>query len=107
MSHDNPTMESLACTVVRSGAPFVSKQGLSCAPGISAETAGAKAIHLELVTIPPGGRAKAHKHNMHETALYIVSGEAEMYVGERLEQHVVAARGRFPIYPREYAAPAL
>jgi uncharacterized RmlC-like cupin family protein len=84
---------------VRAGTPFVSKQGLSCAPGISAQTAGAKGIHLEIITIPPGGRAKAHKHESHETAIYIISGETEMYAGERLEQHFVGRAGDFIYIP--------
>ena len=94
---DNP--QSSRCTVVRAGTPFTSKQGLSCAPGISAETADAKAIHLEIVTIAPGARAKAHKHAAHETAIYILSGEARMYVGEHLEEHVVNKAGDFIYIP--------
>jgi uncharacterized RmlC-like cupin family protein len=93
------TEQSRTCTVVRAGAPVLSKQGLICAPGISAQTAGAKGIHLEIVTIPPGGRAKAHKHDSHETAIYILSGEARMHFGERLEQHVVGSAGDFVYIP--------
>ena len=87
------------CAVVRAGVPFIGKQGLSYAPGISAETAGSKAIHLQLITIPPGGRAKAHKHEAHETALYVLSGEAGMYFGEKLEQHLVTRAGDFLYIP--------
>ena len=54
------------------------------APGISAESVHAQGIHLQVVTIPLGGRAKAHKHNGHETAIYILSGESDMWYGERL-----------------------
>jgi len=35
---------------------------------------------MHLLTIPPGGRGKAHLHANHETAIYILSGEAEMWV---------------------------
>jgi hypothetical protein len=56
------------CRVVRPGAEFVGKQALLYAPGISAESVDAQGIHLQVVTIPPGGRAKAHKHDGHETA---------------------------------------
>jgi uncharacterized RmlC-like cupin family protein len=31
-----------------------------------------------MVTIPPGTRANAHLHQNHETAIYVLSGEAEM-----------------------------
>ena len=46
-----------------------------------------------LLTIPPGGRGKAHLHANHETAIYILSGEAEMWHGERLQQHLVVHAG--------------
>ncbi len=40
---------------------------------------------MHLLTIPPGGRAKVHKHESHETAIYLMSGEAHVWFGERLE----------------------
>ena len=57
----------LECRVVRAGEPFVGKQGLVYAAAISAETVGARGIHMQVVRIPPGGRAKAHLHEAHET----------------------------------------
>jgi uncharacterized RmlC-like cupin family protein len=57
------------CAVVRAGASFIGKQGLAYAPGISAEAVGSKGIHVRILTIPPGGRAKAHKREGRETAL--------------------------------------
>ena len=71
------------------------KQGLTFAPGISSQSVGAKAIHLEILTIPPGARAKAHKHVSHETAIYMISGEATTYYGDRLDQSVVSRGGDF------------
>jgi uncharacterized RmlC-like cupin family protein len=100
MSPSSDVAEAPAtCTVVKAGAPFIGKQGLSYAPGISAETVGAKAIHLQIITIPPGARAKAHKHEAHETALYVLSGEAGMYFGDRLDQHLVSRAGDFVHIP--------
>jgi uncharacterized RmlC-like cupin family protein len=58
------------------------------APAISAETVGARAIHMQLLTIPPGGRAKAHKHAFHESAIYMLSGVGAMWYGDQLEHHV-------------------
>jgi len=87
------------CAVVRAGAPFIGKQGLSYTAAISAETVGARAIHMQMVTIPPGGRAKAHKHASHETALYVLSGEAAMDYGERLEHRLHAKPGDFVYIP--------
>jgi uncharacterized RmlC-like cupin family protein len=87
------------CVVVRPGAPFVGKQGLTYAAAISAETVGARAIHMQMVTIPPGGRAKAHKHAAHETALYVLSGESAMDYGEKLEHRIHANAGDFLYIP--------
>jgi uncharacterized RmlC-like cupin family protein len=87
------------CTVMHSQAAFVGKQGFSYAPAISAETVGARAIHLQIVTIPPGARAKAHKHEAHETAIYVLEGESGMHYGEKLEHHLVARAGEFLYIP--------
>jgi uncharacterized RmlC-like cupin family protein len=87
------------CQVVGPGAEFVSKQGNMSAPGIYAESVGALRINLQIVTIPPGWRAKAHKHDGHETALYILSGESGMWYGERLEEHLIAKAGDFVYIP--------
>jgi uncharacterized RmlC-like cupin family protein len=102
MPQNGATLDPPApCTLVRAGAPFIGKQGLSYAPGISAETVGSKAIHLQMITIPPGGRAKAHKHEAHETALYVLSGEAAMYFGEPLEHHLITRAGDYLYIPAD------
>lgn len=87
------------CAVLRAGAEFVGKQGFSYAPAVSAETVGARNIHMQLLTIPPGARAKAHKHESHETAIYVLSGESGMYYGERLENYMEARAGDFVYIP--------
>ena len=51
--------------------------------------------------MPPGGRAKAHKHHAHETAIYVLSGEAGMWYGERLEHHMVTHAGDFVYIPAD------
>ncbi|WP_035485670.1 cupin domain-containing protein [Geminicoccus roseus] len=89
------------CRVVRAGAAFTGKQALSYAPAISAESVGARGIHLQLVTIPPGGKAKPHKHAAHETALYVLSGRSGMWFGEKLEEHVAAEAGDFLYIPAD------
>ena len=88
-----------ACACLRTGEPFVGKQGFTYAPAISAETVGASAIHMQLLTIPPGARAKAHKHERHETAIHLLSGEVGMWYGERLENHMVNRVGDFVYIP--------
>ena len=87
------------CRVVSAGAPFLGKQGFNYAPAVSAETVLASAIHMQLLTIPPGGRAKAHKHEAHETASYVLSGEGRMWYGDRLEHHLVSRTGEFVYIP--------
>jgi len=101
-----PTMSSdrlgrATCRVVRTGADYIGKQGLSYAPGISAESVGASAIHLQLVTIPPGERAKAHKHQGHETAVYILSGGSGMWYGNDLAEHLFVSAGDFLYIPAD------
>jgi uncharacterized RmlC-like cupin family protein len=100
MSKNSATLNRPAvCAVLRAGAPFVGKQGLTYAPAVSAKTVGASAIHMQLLTIPPGGKARAHKHEAHETAIYVLEGEGAMYYGERLEHHLVCRAGDFIYIP--------
>ncbi len=94
MSHSDPV-----CRVLNAGEPFVGKQGFNYAPAVSAETVKSSALHMQLLTIPPGGRAKAHKHEAHETAIYVLSGEGRMWWGERLENHLVSPAGAFVYIP--------
>jgi len=91
--------KSGGCSTLKASQPFVGKQGFTYAPAISRETVGAIGIHMQLVTMPPGARAKAHKHEAHETALYVLSGESGTYYGERLEHHIVARAGEFLYIP--------
>lgn len=92
---------SAECRLLRAGAEFTGRQGLQYAVGISAESCGSRGIHMQLVTIPPGGRAKAHKHAMHETAIYALSGTTEVWHGQRLEHHAVVRQGDFFYIPAD------
>src|SRR5208337_846098 len=95
------TLDTPSCACLSAGEPFIGRQGFSYAPAISAETVGARGIHMQLLTIPPGARAKAHKHASHETAIHVLSGEAGMWFGERLERHMVARAGDFVYIPAD------
>jgi uncharacterized RmlC-like cupin family protein len=90
---------SAECRVLKAGGAFVGKQGLSYAAAVSAESVGSSHIHMQLVTIPPGASAKAHRHEAHETALYVLSGISGMWYGDNLEQHLEAAAGDFVYIP--------
>lgn len=80
---------------------FQGKQGLFYRPGISAESAGATGIHLQMVTIPPLARAKAHKHESHETAIYALSGVSCVWYGEHLEHHATVRPGDYFYIPAD------
>jgi uncharacterized RmlC-like cupin family protein len=87
------------CRLVRAGEEFLGKQGHLVAPGISAQSAGAQRIHLQIVRIPPAARSKAHKHEGHESAIYILSGESGCWYGEKLQHHLIARAGDFLYIP--------
>jgi uncharacterized RmlC-like cupin family protein len=77
MRDDSPP----SCQVFRAGETYAGKQGFDYFSGISAESAGSRGLCMHLLTIPPGGRAKAHMHRSHETAIYVLAGEGEMWHG--------------------------
>ena len=87
------------CRAVPASGEFVGKQGHLCAPGISAQSAGAQRIHLQIVRLPPGNRSKAHKHDDHETAIYILSDESGSWYGDELQRHLIARAGDFLYIP--------
>jgi len=39
-------------------------------------------------TVPPGGRAKAHMHEGHETAIFVLSGEVDKFVSPYVAQEL-------------------
>lgn len=87
------------CVVIRPDSAFSGKQGFSYFTGISRETAGSTGICMHMLTIPPGGRAKPHFHENHETAIYVISGEAGMWYGEELSQYLTMKPGEFLYIP--------
>jgi uncharacterized RmlC-like cupin family protein len=101
MKTQAPNTSSSSCRLMRPGKQFIGKQGLQYAVGISAESVGAQAIHMQLLTIPPGGRAYAHKHATHETAIYAISGESSVWHGQHLEHHTIVRPGDFFYIPAD------
>ena len=89
------------CRLLQAGETFTGKQGLQYNVGISAQSVGSQALHMQLVTIPPGGRARAHKHATHETAIYALTGESGIWHGERLEHHTIVRPGDFFYIPAD------
>jgi uncharacterized RmlC-like cupin family protein len=88
-----------ACRVIRPQTTYGGKQGFNYFEGLSKESVGSNGICLHLLTIPPGGRAKAHKHENHETAIYAIEGETVMWWGERLENKIVVKAGEMLYIP--------
>ena len=73
------------CRVIRGGDPFRGKQGMDYFAGISAQSAGASGLCMHLLVLPPGGRAKPHFHENHETAIFQLEGSTAFYHGPDLE----------------------
>jgi uncharacterized RmlC-like cupin family protein len=89
------------CRKIRPATTYDGKQGFSYFEGIAADTAGSQGICMHLLTIPPGGRAKAHKHATHETAIYMIDGVTTMFWGARLENRMEAAAGDLIYIPAD------
>jgi uncharacterized RmlC-like cupin family protein len=87
------------CKVVRPTDSYEGKQGLNYVAGVSAQTVGSTGLCMHLLSIPPGGRAKAHLHAEHETAIYVLSGEGEMWYGENLSERLTYKAGDFIYIP--------
>lgn len=98
---DTPTLDTAAAASVVPGGPARrSPQGPVYAPGISRQTVGARALFLGLVTLPPGERTRAHIHEQHESAFYMLSGnELEVFSGEALDHRCVCRPGDFLFIP--------
>ena len=91
--------DAAACRVIRATDEYQGKQGPTYAGGVSAQTVGSRGIWLGTVTMPPGGRTKAHFHEAHETAFYVLSGECDLWFGEDLREHEVARAGDYIYIP--------
>lgn len=79
------------CVIIRSAG--------ASRPGVSGLSAGARALGLNLVMIPPGSRGMPHYHDGHEIALYLVSGETEVWHGADLAKRATVRAGDFIYIP--------
>mgnify|MGYP006277964377 CR=1 FL=1 len=93
---DTPTS---TCRVIRTPNRYHGRQGLDYEGAISAESVGSRGICMHRLTIPPGGRAKAHMHENHETAIYVLSGRSAMWYGADMDQHIEVEAGDFLYIP--------
>lgn len=83
------------CQIVRPQSTYDGKQGFSYFEGISAQSTGSQGLCMHLLVIPPGGRARAHLHENHETAIYMLKGEVHTWYGENLSEHLIVRAGEF------------
>lgn len=87
------------CVLVRPGEEAEGTTGVTYSAGVSASTTGARRLCLELATLPPGARGRAHLHAEHESAAYVLQGELALWFGDELEQKLVARPGDFLYIP--------
>ena len=86
--------------VSKGDAGYQAEQGSDYLPGISAESVGSTALWLGIATIPPGRRTKAHVHERHETAFYMLSGEElELWSGDELQHRDLMHPGDYLYIP--------
>lgn len=93
------TISDAHCRVVQAHGTYDGKQGLTYFNGIAKETVGSQGICMRLLTIPPGARAKAHLHENHETAIYILDGETLTLYGPNLEHRMINKAGDLVYIP--------
>ena len=94
-----PSTTAPTCKVIRSQKRFTGKQDFTYREGVMAENTGARGLCMHLLSIPPGERARAHLHEDHETAVYVISGKSGMWYGDSLEEHVSVNSGDFVYIP--------
>ncbi len=96
-------MTTPECRVIRAAQGkaqgYQGKQGVGYTGGVSAESAGAQGLCLHTLALPPLARGQAHLHEHHESAIYVISGEGEMWWGERLAHHEQVSAGDFVYIP--------
>ena len=81
--------------VVRAGKPNSGAQELTYFAGISARTVVSQGLCMHLVRLPPGARATPHMHERHETAVYVLRGEVQIWYGDQLEHYAIVRAGEF------------
>jgi uncharacterized RmlC-like cupin family protein len=86
-------------TLIKSPPEILTRQKLPNFVGISAQTAGAKGLSMNLVIIPPGASAEPHFHKGFESAVYVLEGRVETRYGPKLEQSVITEAGDFLFIP--------
>ncbi|RJL32775.1 cupin domain-containing protein [Bailinhaonella thermotolerans] len=87
--------------IVRSAPMYEGKQDLKFFSGIAAETVGSRGICMHLLTIPAGAAGRAHKHEHHESAIYMLKGRVGVWYGEGLRGYQEVGPGEFVYVPAD------
>ena len=87
--------------VVRPDEEIMGRQALPFFVGISAASAGASNISMNLVVVPPGGAAEPHSHRGFETAVYMAKGRVDVRHGDRLSASLILEEGEFLFIPAD------
>jgi len=89
------------CRIIRAddGGTYTGKQEVAYFAGISAESCGAEGLCMHLLVLPPGAEARAHLHEAHESAIYVLEGSAAMRHGPGLERVDTVRAGDFLFIP--------
>lgn len=95
----NQQNQQRVVTLIQPQSAQQSRQGIPYFFGISGQSAGAQALSMHLVEIPPGGKAEPHYHRGFETAIYVLAGRVETRYGERLCESVINEPGSFLFIP--------
>jgi len=81
--------------VIRGSKTHRGWNGITYKTGLSGKNVGAKALSMNVATIPPGGVAYAHIHVGFEVMLYILEGNVRHEFGPALEFSVENSAGDF------------
>ena len=97
MHHESDA--ALRAVLVRPGRTYTGTQGLTHGEGVFAGNTGASRLCLHTLRIPAGGRATAHLHEHHETAIYLVEGSVSVLHGRGLGSLTEMVAGDFLYIP--------
>jgi uncharacterized RmlC-like cupin family protein len=87
--------------VIKPDAEVMGRQALPYFVGVSAASAGATAISMNLVVVPPGGAAEPHSHRGFESAVYMLKGRVEVRHGHQLSESLILEEGEFLFMPAD------
>ncbi len=98
---DHKPAGSGEAVLVRTALTYEGRQGLTYGEGVFAENTGARGLCLHVLRIPPGGRAKAHLHASHETAIYLIAGAVSVLHGQGLKRRTEMEAGDYLYIPAD------